>query len=481
VELHGQHEHQALLDPLTHLPLIDEYAGLEALAGEVARLWLGVAGLREQLDRAGMDVREREARLELVTFQLSEIVRVAPKADEDETLATARQVLASADRIGRLCAESYADLYDSDAAALALLARVWRRVGELAAIEPGFAPYVGVGDSVKSQLEDLATFIRDYARGVDASPERLQQVEDRLASIERLKRKYGPTLADVIRRQDGLTREQQLLTNSGELADDVREQLAGASREFLHRARKLSSARRAGATRFAAEVEALLAELAMARTRVDVRFSDGEARPEQWSARGIDEAEFYLSPNPGEDLRPLARIVSGGELSRVMLALKTLAARRRLSGGRAAPTVTGEVRTLVFDEVDAGIGGAVADVVGANLQELGRDFQVLCITHLPQIAARGSEHFRITKSVRSGRNVTVVQRLDDQQRVDELARMMGGESVTEPILAGARDLLARARQPAPALQGKAVAKGESESRPGGESETGGRRRRGSTR
>jgi DNA repair protein RecN (Recombination protein N) len=474
VELHGQHEHQALLDPLTHLPLLDDYAGLGDLTDNVRRRWETVAGLREQLDRASMDAREREARLELVTFQVSEIARVSPKPDEDEELAATRLVLANADRIARLCAESYSDLYDSDTAALSSLARVWRRVGDLAAIEPGFAAYAEMGDTVKSQLEDLASFIRDYARGIDAAPERLQAVEDRLASIERLKRKYGPGLDGVIARQASLAREQDLLARSGERADDVRRQLDEASGAFLERARALSGERRRAASRFATEVEALLADLAMTRTRFEVRVTAVDSSPGSWNASGIDEAELYLSPNPGEDLRPLARIVSGGELSRVMLALKTLGARRRAQQG---PALAGEVRTLVFDEVDAGIGGAVADVVGARLRDLGRDFQVLCITHLPQIAARGAEHFRIAKVVQGGRTVTTVERLDDEARVGELARMMGGEAVTEPLLTGARELFRRAQTPPAA--GATGAKGESESRGRGESETAGRRRRGS--
>jgi DNA repair protein RecN (Recombination protein N) len=181
--------------------------------------------------------------------------------------------------------------------------------------------------------------------------------------------------------------------------------------------------------KFAREIEALLAELAMGRTRFEVRFNDGELPPEAWNERGIDEAEFFVSPNPGEDLRPLARIVSGGELSRIMLALKTL----------AAGDTPG--KTLIFDEVDAGIGGRVADVVGARLQALGERFQVLCITHLPQIAARGTTQFLIEKSVRGARTATRVDRLDDAGRVEEVARMIGGASVTEQVRASARELL----------------------------------------
>ena len=439
VELHGQHEHQALLDPQTHLPLLDAYAGLDQPVRTVADAWVDVRTLREQLERSRMDSREKAAQLDLIAFQLGEIEKTAPTAHEDDTLAATRQVLASAERVQRLCEESYAALYDSDGAALAELGGIWKRVGELSEIDPRFVPYVEARDGIKGQLEDLAFFLRSYADGVDASPGRLQEVEDRLALLERLKRKYGPTLDDVIDRGRALGRERDLLTGVGGRAEDLDAALRAATDAFLVAARNLSRRRRDAAGRFARALEELVAELAMAQTRFEVRLNERELDPDAWSERGIDQGEFYLSPNPGEDLRPLARIVSGGELSRVMLALKTLAAGD--GGGK----------TLIFDEVDAGIGGRVADVVGSRLQSLGSRFQVLCITHLPQIAARASTHFRIEKAVRGGRTVTSVQPLTESGRIDELARMIGGAVVSEPVRTTAREMIARAK-----------AKGESE-------------------
>jgi DNA repair protein RecN (Recombination protein N) len=483
VELHGQHEHQALLDPVTHLPLIDEFAGVEDLATRVAAAWDAVKTLREQLERSRMDAREKAARLDLIAFQLAEIERAAPRAGEDEELAATRQVLASAERIQRLCEESYAALYESEAAVLSGLGGVWKRLGELAAIEPQFGPYFEARDGIKSQLEDLAFFLRHYADGVDASPARLQEIEDRLALLERVKRKHGPTLQEVIDRGVALKRERDLLTGTGERAADLERELESATARFLQVARELSRRRRTAATGFAPALEELLAELAMARTRFEVRFAGGELPPERWSERGIDEAEFFVSPNPGEDLRPLARIVSGGELSRVMLALKTLAAyadpaRSTTDSVRTAAASRGG-KTLIFDEVDAGIGGRVADVVGARLRALGERFQVLCITHLPQIAAHGTSQFRIEKTVRGRRTMTSVEQLDSEGRVDEIGRMIGGATLTEHARASARELLATAaaaqsRTPTrsasavgraqPLDKGKAKAKGESRKR-----------------
>jgi DNA repair protein RecN (Recombination protein N) len=470
VEIHGQHAHQALLDPSTHLPLLDTYAGLEAESAAVRDAWMAVAQLREQLQRAGMDAKERSARRDLVAFQLAEIDRVSPAPGEDEALESSRQILKSADRLQRLCTESYADLYEGEEAALAALARVRRRVSELADIEPAFVPYAEGHDGIKSQLEDLALFLRDYRDRIDASPERLQQVEDRLAAIERLKRKYGPGLDEVVARADALRRERAWLDEGADAGGQLTVELEAQSQRFLDAARTLSIHRRNASRRFVEEMEQLLAELAMAQTRIDFRFTDLERSPEQWSRRGIDEAEVYISANPGEDVRPLARTVSGGELSRVMLALKSLSARTLTRAGEP-PDGAAPGRTLVFDEVDAGIGGRVADVVGEHLQRLGLRFQVLCITHLPQIAARGQSHLRIDKAVQSGRTVTRVQPLGPDARVEELSRMLGGDGAPGPLLDGARSLLERAHAAgaAGAADSKGAkakgerAKGESES------------------
>ena len=449
VELHGQHEHQALLDPLTHLPVLDRFANLQPLVQVTASSWATVRTLRAELDRSRMDVREKAARLELIDFQLGEIERASPRLGEDDELLATKQVLANAERLQRLCSESYAALYDRDDAVLASLAGIWKRVGELATIDASFAAYLESRDAIKSQLEDLAVFLRSYADGVDASPARLQQVEDRLVVLERLKRKYGPTLQDVIDKGAELVRERDLLSGVTHKASDLRQALSEATAKFLISARELSQKRRTAAVEFGSLIESLLVELAMNRTRFEVRFNVGDLPEDRWSDRGVDEAEFFVSPNPGEELRPLARIVSGGELSRVMLALKTLSA------------ADDHDKTLIFDEVDAGIGGRVADVVGGKLADLGRRFQVLCITHLPHIAARATTQFRIEKALRGNRTVTSVARLDDLSRVDEIARMIGGLRISDAVRASARELLVTG---APTAKSKAKAKGESESR-----------------
>jgi DNA repair protein RecN (Recombination protein N) len=442
VELHGQHEHQQLLDPAQHLALLDGWAGLAAERERVAGAFVAVRGLREQLDRLRMDDRERAARLDLVEFQLGELQNANLQPGEDETLNAERQLLRSADTIQRLCSESYAELYDDDTAALTALGRIWKRVGELAAIDPRFTAHLDARDHIKAQLEDLAFTLRTVVDGLDASPGRLEQVEDRLALIERLKRKHGGSLDDAIAHREHLAAEHKALTGGESSVAEVQQQLADAGGAFLSAATMLSTARRASAPKFARAIEAELAGLAMERTKFEVRLATSETEG-QWTEAGIDTGEFFLSPNVGEELRPLARIVSGGELSRVMLALKTLSAMAEATGrGRGS---LDPVKTLIFDEVDAGIGGRVATVVGQKLASLGERFQVLCITHLPQIASCGRTHFLIEKRIQGRRTVTSVTRLEGEERVAEIARMMGGAAAGEKAMAGARELLDAAR------------------------------------
>lgn len=449
VELHGQHEHQQLLDPSQHLLVLDDWAQLDTLREQTGGAFARVQATRQQIDRLRMDDRERAARLELVEFQLGELQKAALQPGEDETLAADRQILRSAERVQRLCREGYAELYEAEHAALTGLDHVWKRVGELATFDPRFVPYMEARDGMKAQLEDLAFTLRDFAEGIDASPGRLQEVEDRLALLERLKRKHGPTLADVMARRDALAAEHAALVGGSSSLAELEVDLARASASYLDLARDLSTHRSREADRLARAMEAELSDLAMDRARFDVRLTTA-ADEAQWTERGIDQAEFFLSANVGEDPRPLARIASGGELSRVMLALKSLAIGRAPARGAA--------RTLIFDEVDAGIGGRVATVVGQKLAALGERHQVLCITHLPQVAACGRTHFVIQKHTRGRRTVTSVTRLAGAERVDELARMMGGADAGERARAGAQELLDAAQAKG---ESRAKAKGES--------------------
>lgn len=454
VDLHGQHEHQTLQQAETHLDLLDRVAGLWPTRGTVETAFAEWAAARDALAATRMDARERAARIELLSFQLGEIEKVQPAEDEDEQLSATRQVLANADRLQRLGQEAYQALYDDEHAALQTLSVVWKRLDELAQLDPSLQPYASMRDGLKAQLDDLAFFLRQYVSDIDASPERLQDVEDRLALLERLKRKYGPTLADVRAHQQSLQEQLNTLQQpEGQLSARQAAADAAAAR-YLELAQSLSADRQRAAGPFADRLRAELGDLSMPHADVSFRFQTAAGEGE-WTAAGIDRAELLLSANPGEAPRPLARVASGGELSRVMLAVKVL----------DAPDVA--ERTLIFDEVDAGIGGRVADAVGARLRALSTTAQVLCVTHLPQVAAYADSHIHISKRVTGGRTLTSATALEGDARVEELARMMAGDT-SLPMLDGARALLMAktlgAKGESPRGESEAPAKGESESR-----------------
>ncbi len=454
VALHGQHEHDTLFEPAEQVAALDAFGVDPEEASTLAAVFDAWRASAQALDRTRLDDREKQARIDMATFQLQEIEKVAPQAGEDASLAAERRVLVNADRVKRLADDAYGALHDGEHAALAALAVVWKRVADLAELDARFAPFVDAREAMKSQLEDLAFLLRSYASDLDASPERLQHVEDRLAAIERLKRKYGPSLDDVLARERGLRDDLAALGASEERAAALEADERAARAAFLDLAARMSACRDEAAARLSRALEATLADLAMPTCRLEIRRRTLD-RPEDWSRSGIDEVEFFVSPNPGEELRPLARIASGGELSRVVLALKTIAA-------------TGSPgRTLIFDEVDDGIGGAAATAVGARLRSLGRRDQVISVTHLPQVAAQADVHFQVSKQVVGGRTVTSLVRLDPAGRELEIARMIAGAAVTDAVRSSARDLMAAAGESEASAKAKAASGRKAKGRPRG--------------
>ena len=431
--IHGQHEPQGLLDPETHLGVVDRFAGLEAAAGSTAEAFRALRGIESALEALQRDRREVERRREMLEFQVSEIGRASPQPGEDEALEQEKHIQAHADRLATLAAESYALLYEDEAAALARLGQVYRRIEQLAAIDPRFGPYIETRSALLSPLEDLSLFLRDYREGISVTPGRLDEIEARLALLGRLKRKYGATLDEVLVFGETCAQELRALGSPEERERALEEERLAAATAFLERARDLSDRRRQAAGKLEGLVRAELRDLAMERTHFLVRFDpatvghDGDRT--SWSERGLERGEFLLSPNPGEELRPLARIASGGELSRILLALQSVG------------SIEAAEKTFVFDEVDAGIGGRVAEVVGRKLRSIAGRHQVLCVTHLPQIACQADHHFAVSKRVAAGRTQTEVRHLVGRERVEELARMLGGETITEAARRHAREML----------------------------------------
>ncbi len=429
LDLYGQHEHQALLDPTSHLDLLDHYAGLDEqrlLVRNAYKTWHDAA---TELEQANQQASDRAERTELVAFKLRELDEIEPTLDEDVTLAAEQHILANADRVHRLAAESFSDLYDGDGAVLETLQRVWKRVEELATLDATFTGYLDAKGTVVTSLEEMAFALRSYAGGIEIVPGRLQDVEDRLAQLEGLKRRFGPSLEDVHARWTRLREEARQLESFGKDSATLTSRVEDARRIYVAAAETLSHQRRSHAVTLGDTLEHDLADLAMPRTRFRVQFVDAASDGTDWTERGIDRAEFFFSANLGESPKALARIASGGELSRVMLALRTVASAD--DGGK----------TLVFDEVDAGIGGEAADRVGAKLSALAERYQVLCVTHLPQIASHGSSHCRIDKAVVKGRTTTTVTWLEGESRAAEIARMVAGTRVSSTVLETARELL----------------------------------------
>jgi DNA repair protein RecN (Recombination protein N) len=430
--VHGQHEPQGLLDPQTHLDLLDRFAGDDG-GRPLGEFFRDLRASEAALERFRADRRESERRRETLEFQAAEIERASVRAGEEEALRVEKARQANAGRLASLSGEAYALLYDDETAALARLGQVFRRVEDLSAIDPAFRPSLASRAEVMAPLEDLALRLRDYRDELEVSPGRLDEIEARLAVLERLKRKYGGTVEEVLAFGERCRIELAGLSSPEEQERTLearRERLAAA---YLERAKALSRKRRSAALELRKRVQAELGQLAMEKTRFEVAFSPADAEaalaPSSWTERGLERAEFVLSPNPGEELRPLARIASGGELSRIMLGLKSVVRSD-------APGLT-----LVFDEVDAGIGGRVAEVVGRKLRAVAAGQQVLCVTHLPQIAALADHHVAVRKRVEAGRTVTLVEPLGEAARAEELARMLGGETITETTREHAREML----------------------------------------
>ncbi len=433
VEIHGQHAHLALLDPASHLGLLDAYVRPGEALAAVSYTWQVLRQAQSRLERARMNTVDRQRRLDRIAEELQEIDAARPRSGEIEELNAQRGVLMHADRIQRLCQDSYDALYGQDDAAMSVLAGVWKRVAELAELDPAFQTHTEARAAIKGQLEDLAESLRHTAEQMDGAAAKLDAVESRLTALQRLARKFGPTIDDILTLADAHRTEQALLTGPEGEESALQAAHDAARREYLDVAQRLSAQRRREAPRFAREFERLLQQLAMEHARVEVRFDDRAQRDDEWTERGLDGVELYLSANLGESPRPLAKVISGGELSRAVLALRTISASVH------------EGRTLIFDEVDAGLGGRTADVVGQCLRSLSSRFQVIAITHVPQIAAYADQQIRVRKETANGRTVTRIDHLTPDGRRDEIARMLAGSHITPAALDAADQLLAAAR------------------------------------
>src|SRR5215213_6820020 len=426
VDIHGQGDQQTLFNPETHLEILDAFAGNGALRAEVAEAYHRWTRLRRELDSLRHDEAEKFQLVDTLKFQIGELERAQLSPGEDEKLEEERRRLGNVEKLTTLCQASYSRIYEDDGAAVTRLRQTLKDVEELAEYESSFRDYFEGLETARAVLEDLSFSLRDFSDRLEFSPARLAEIEDRLAELSRLKRKYGGSIAasleHLARSEDRLRQ----IETSDERERELTVEVAAAHERYLELARKLHKERVRASKKFEQAVEKGIGEVAIDNARFQVQVNDSVEAAGQ---KGIDHTEFYFSANVGEEVKPLARVASGGEASRLMLVLKTVA------NGSQFP------RTIVFDEIDTGIGGRVSEAVGIKLKKLAQTNQVLCVTHQPQIARFADSHLVVQKETLKGRTQVSVGRLDKAGRVEEIARMLTGAEITESARKHAKELL----------------------------------------
>ena len=442
VDLHGQHEHQLLLRPVEHLAILDRYADLAARVSRMTRAWEDLARSRRRLEALEKDAEGMARRADFLKYQLDEIERASLLPGETENLKTERLRLRNLEKIRELSRAALEALHEGEVSALGLVETALAAARDLARFDPEIAKPLSRAEEAKLALQDLAAAVRPPEEDSEDPLRRLEEVEARMASLEALFRKYGPDEASVLDFARRSREEFESFTREEHSAEGLAEAIAKGSQLCERLAGQLSEERRAAARRLEKAVGEELGALGLAEAALQIEFLEEEDpdSPVRHGGAGVscgpagwDRVEFLLAANRGEPARPLSRIASGGEISRIMLAVHLV-----LQQGR-------EATSRVFDEVDAGIGGSVARAVGRKLQDLGRGGQVLCVTHLPQVASLADHHFRVLKQSKGGRTEVRVEALDRPGAVREVARMIGGETISDLSLRHAAEMVARGR------------------------------------
>lgn len=429
LSIYGQHEHQSLQRVETHIDILDEFGGLLGLREEFQKQYQAFVSLSEEVKKIRAEQERRTKERELMAFQSKEIEASKIQLGEEESLKEERLVLNHAKKLMEFARASEEMIYSGDGSAIERIQKILHQGREMAAIDPSLSQPLKALESTLIQLEEIALAMRDYSRRVEINPLRLEEIENRLEEIDRLKRKYGSTIEEILSFKHRIEKALKSLTSDEERLSLLESRLFPLQETVERLAMKLSDERKKVALELKKSVERELSSLGMKKTRFEVH-----ANPSSLSFKGMDRVEFLISPNVGEEVKPLAKIASGGELSRMMLAMKKILAK---VGGK---------QVLIFDEVDSGLGGAMAEVVGKKLRELSRHHQVICVTHLPQIASYADQHHSVRKEARAGRTLTCVDRLDQGAIVEEIARMLGGVKVTEKTKAHAKEMIENARK-----------------------------------
>jgi DNA repair protein RecN (Recombination protein N) len=429
VDIHGQGEQATLFNPATHLEILDEYAEAENLRKTVAEKYREWSAIQRELETLREDEAQKLQLLDILQFQVEEIGKANLQTGEDEQLEEEKRRLNNVEKLSTLSDESYALLYENEEAVLTNLERIIRRINGLSDYESSFRDYGDGLQNANAVLEDLAISLRDFRNGLEFSPERLSEIENRLAEISRLKRKYGGTVESVLQH---FAESSERLSNiqTAELREaELQKQLGKLREDYLQIARQLHEKRQKAANKFEKRVEENLKAVALEKARFEVRFETDETNDKSFTVKGFDAIEFYFSANLGESVKPIAKVASGGELSRLMLVLNT------------AAKLSGDSKTMVFDEIDTGIGGRVAEAVGLKLKELSQFNQVLCVTHQPQVASLADHHYLVEKGTVKNRTQIQVRELSEVEQIEEIARMLAGEKITETARQHAQELV----------------------------------------
>jgi DNA repair protein RecN (Recombination protein N) len=428
--IHAQNESLVSFDAGVRLQLLDQYAGTQLeLLNQAFDQWKQI---KSRIDELQQGEQERLRLVDLWTFQKREVEDAKLQPGEDERLDAQKRVLANAEKIYSAAMHAFDLLYEGTASTSASLRSAQKHLEELIRYEPKFQEGLASLESARISIEDVGASLRDYAGAIESSPERLAEIEDRLALLDKLKRKYGPTLDEAIKLGEEVTRKLSEIENKDEILKELHAELAAAAETYLQSARAISKKRYDAAKKLGKLVETEINQLAMkSQFRIELGGTDEE---NNWTPSGFDQAEYLISTNPGEPQHPLDQIASGGELSRVMLALKASVESAKKRNG--APQ-----RTLVFDEIDTGIGGRAAEAVGKKLKELARAHQIICVTHLPQIATFADHHYLISKKEVSGRPRTSVSEISGEERTEEIARMLSGAKLTDTSLKHAEQMI----------------------------------------
>jgi DNA repair protein RecN (Recombination protein N) len=437
INICGQHEHQLILSAESHVDILDEFGSCLPLRASYAEAYNQYQQMKAQMAKLQELRRSREEKTQLIKFQLKEIVDINPQADEDVTLSNEKKVLANAQKLTDYANRAYDLLYGEQNSVCEKLKDVRNQIKEIKIIDANLKLAETDIEGNFIALQEAALSLRDYGKNIFYDPARLQAIDERLEMIGRLKRKHGGSLESVLVKKLEMEEElRHVFSVEEELEKLIKEEVV-IKADLAQKALKLSQARAQAAAKLKEAVDNEIHALNMRHAAFSVNFRKNFAAEDKaavsFGPKGADEIEFYLTANVGEEPKPLNKIASGGELSRIVLALKNVLSR------------TGSVATIVFDEVDSGIGGATAEIVGRKLKEVSANHQVVCITHLPQIACFGGSHFRVAKEVAGGRTATTVEMLTDEQKIEEISRMLGGVDLTQTTREHAREMLSGAK------------------------------------